>query len=636
MAEENITYISKITLPSGYTYNIKDQGARDAIAALEGGSYFLGTTTTALTDEATTNPITVGGNSVTATNGNMVIYGKKEFVFNGTKWLEFGDLSALNNLAYKDYVTLGIGSGDMVLGEATTFTNADSSVTFTGGTTDVVLGEATTFTSSTPTITVTPTTTNIKATASGTAVGANGTANAITSFDACTTDTVLGTDATFTTSVTPTTTNIKATASGTAVGADGTDTFVKSYPGASSKLVTTTITGTNGTDSATLVSDKVSKKLTTTSVPNVTSNANKTITFSMGTGNDAETLVISGDFDGSNTYTASLTGLGTAITCATGGLSNTSATSNVGDTVVASFSTTSKTLAKVASSSTTVATGGLDANGGGSSVMTGLGTATTASALTGVKVTTQPTVSLATGASAGTGVISVATGITSASTTVNSADSVTALTGLGTPTTTAVLTGVKVTTQPTVSLSTGATAGSGVISVATGITSATSTQPTITVGTNDKVTAVTGIGTGTAAAQTITVGTNDKVKVVKYGDIGGDDGISINITQSNTVGVQLMSGNFTHTNNTRYVIKGSTYDNTAIPDEGYYISRASVQTDNTMIDENTMINPQTPGFVSTAGYVTISQNAQSATIHLDSVPNCSLLIIYISASLIPS
>lgn len=326
--------ISKITLPSGNTYDIKDAVARDAIAALEGGSYFLGVTTTALTDQATTNPITVGGQSVTAKNGNIVVYGNAEFVFNGTKWFEFGDLSTLGTLAYKDTVSLSKGSGDNVLGEATTFTNSSSSVSFSGGTTDKVLGS----------------------------------------------------DATFTTTVTPTTTNIKATASGTAVGANGTDTFVKSYPGATSKLSTTT-------------------------VPNVTAAGSpSTWSFSMGSGTDADTLIISGTNSTAPT-------LGTAIT---------------------------------------VATGSLASNGGGSSVMTGLGTATTASALTGVKVTTQPTISLATGATAGTGVISVATGITSASTTTNN---------------------------------------------------------------KDEVTAVTGVGTGTAAAQTITVGTNDKVKVAKYNDL---------------------------------------------------------------------------------------------------------------------
>ena len=40
---------------------------------------------------------------------------------------------------------------------------------------------------------------------------------------------------------------------------------------------------------------------------------------------------------------------------------------------------------------------------------------------------------------------------------------------------------------------------------------ATAAAQTITVGTNDKVTAIKTLGTGTAAAQTITVGTNDRV-----------------------------------------------------------------------------------------------------------------------------
>lgn len=93
--------ISKITLPSGTTYDIKDATARASIA---GGVAFLGVTTTALTDGATTNPITVSGESVTAINGSMVVYGNKEFVFatNDNKWHEFGDTSSLGDLASKD------------------------------------------------------------------------------------------------------------------------------------------------------------------------------------------------------------------------------------------------------------------------------------------------------------------------------------------------------------------------------------------------------------------------------------------------------------------------------------------------------------------------------------------------------
>ena len=91
--------ISKITLPSGTTYDIKDATAR---AALGGAIIIRGTTTTALTDEATTNPITIDGNSYTAVANDAVFYGKKEFVFDGTKWHEFGDMSGLGALATKD------------------------------------------------------------------------------------------------------------------------------------------------------------------------------------------------------------------------------------------------------------------------------------------------------------------------------------------------------------------------------------------------------------------------------------------------------------------------------------------------------------------------------------------------------
>lgn len=87
---------------NGEAYMVKDETARERIAALEGGSYFIGVTTTEITDQSTTNPIVIGGEDVTATNGNIAIYGQKEFIFDGTKWIEFGDLSTLGALAYKD------------------------------------------------------------------------------------------------------------------------------------------------------------------------------------------------------------------------------------------------------------------------------------------------------------------------------------------------------------------------------------------------------------------------------------------------------------------------------------------------------------------------------------------------------
>jgi len=91
--------ISQITLPSGTTYNLKDTVARQSAS---GGIKLVGTTTTALTDEATTNPITVNGESYTAVSQDAVFYGKQEFVFDGTMWHEFGDMSGLGDLALKD------------------------------------------------------------------------------------------------------------------------------------------------------------------------------------------------------------------------------------------------------------------------------------------------------------------------------------------------------------------------------------------------------------------------------------------------------------------------------------------------------------------------------------------------------
>ena len=52
---------------------------------------FLGTTTTAITDGATTNPIKISGANKTATAGNVVLYGSKEFVWTGSAWEELGN-----------------------------------------------------------------------------------------------------------------------------------------------------------------------------------------------------------------------------------------------------------------------------------------------------------------------------------------------------------------------------------------------------------------------------------------------------------------------------------------------------------------------------------------------------------------
>lgn len=127
--------LSKITLPSGTTYNLKDAQARADIAAIEsaiaGGVSFLGITTTALTDGATTNPITIGGQSVSAINGCIVIYDTKEFIWvdADTSWHLLGSADEFGLLAFKDsasgsYTPAGTVSQPTFTGSSTTSTGS--------------------------------------------------------------------------------------------------------------------------------------------------------------------------------------------------------------------------------------------------------------------------------------------------------------------------------------------------------------------------------------------------------------------------------------------------------------------------------------------------------------------------------
>ena len=356
---------------------------------------------------------------------------------------------------------------------------------------DNVLGEATVFTT---TVKTTPTISKIKATASNVAIGANGTANAITAlgtpttssaitgFGAHTTDSVLGSSTTFNvTGGTPTTTNIKATASGTALSTGNAD-FVKSYPGATSKLVTTSITPVGGTAS---VPGSISATAGSAASWSATVDANGVLSFSW-TANTPTSVTI-----GAN-----------------------------------------KTVA-TAGTATTVATGSLSTSATGGQVMTGLGKATTGKALTSASVSTQPTIALSTGATAGTGVVSVVTDVSGVSVSANNDDAVSAITALGTPTTTnaitgfgthttkAVLTGVKVTTQPTVKLEVDNTATDNVVDVVTGVTGSATTSA----GTNDIVSAVTGVTVGNPSvslASDTTSGTG-KVSYVDSVTVGSEE-----------------------------------------------------------------------------------------------------------------
>lgn len=96
--------ISKFVLPNGEAYDIKDAVARAAIGTISGAMTYLGTTTTAISDGSATNPITIGGKSVTVVAGDVVIYGNSEYVWADTEgcWREFGSTGSLKALAFKD------------------------------------------------------------------------------------------------------------------------------------------------------------------------------------------------------------------------------------------------------------------------------------------------------------------------------------------------------------------------------------------------------------------------------------------------------------------------------------------------------------------------------------------------------
>ena len=137
--------LSKLTY-NGVTYNIKDEVARETLA---GAIKILGATTTALVDEATTNPITVNGESVTAVGNDAVFYNSKEFVFDGTYWHEFGDMTGLGDMAQHDLddveftTTVSQATAETTVSQATATTTVATSTDETATVAPAASGEAT-------------------------------------------------------------------------------------------------------------------------------------------------------------------------------------------------------------------------------------------------------------------------------------------------------------------------------------------------------------------------------------------------------------------------------------------------------------------------------------------------------------
>lgn len=125
--------ISKIKLPSGTEYDIKDAWARTQIEAITGGSaiVFKGVSTTPLTDGGTEKP-TVGGEVIQAVStGDLYFYGTDEFIWNaGGTWSALGPtLTVLGDLAYADTASASYTPAGSISGA--TFTGSSSDVTVT-------------------------------------------------------------------------------------------------------------------------------------------------------------------------------------------------------------------------------------------------------------------------------------------------------------------------------------------------------------------------------------------------------------------------------------------------------------------------------------------------------------------------
>lgn len=383
-------YISKVTLPTGNTYDIKDEEARELINELASPGSFLGITTSNISEGSSTNPIVIDGTNVTAHQGDWCLHeetvegvtSKIAYIFNNTnKWQKFTDMTNLGGLAYKDSASGTVN--DYVTGVSSASTTVNSK-----------------------TLKFTPDGTN---------------AASSVSFAAHTTATVLKSDVTATVPKTSSTPKYLTKDSAiTGLGTASTDTFVKSYPGATSKLSTTTVTGVSGSTTA-------SKATAGTAVAVAKAGTAATVASgNLGTETSTRTA---------NTPMWGATVTNETLSFTFKPLSTTSVTPAVSNGSITPYTFADVTVPKAASSATTVATGSLAANASGASVMTGLGTATTAAAVTGYASPTTKKFVDGTASSSGTDTItyveSVETSGTDSVTFATTGHTASAITALG-------------------------------------------------------------------------------------------------------------------------------------------------------------------------------------------------------------
>ena len=311
--------ISQITLPTGTTYDLKDAKARSDIesitGSISGGMHYIGVSSTALSDGATTNPITIDGTSVTAKGGDIAIYGQLEFIWNPTsgKWQEFGSTGSLKALAFKDKVTASYKPAGTV--SKPTFTGSSSAVTITatnnnsGNYQPAGTVSKPTFTGSESSVTVTATAnTDGNYQPAGTVSKPSFTGASMTSTGKFTPD---GSVTVTTNATTNKTATVSAAASGTTTYQPG-----GTNSGGAVELNTTTVNsitavGTLPSWTATVANENLTLGWSAGTLPTKGSNttvATSVKTFTQPTFTGTAVRLVTGNIAVPNTYTATFTG----------------------------------------------------------------------------------------------------------------------------------------------------------------------------------------------------------------------------------------------------------------------------------------------------------------------------------------
>ncbi len=431
--DTNLPVIDKIALPSGTQYYIADREIRDVVDVLSqtvagGVSYIIawdGASTPVVADIPKGVVVKYNGTNYTGTlEANSATPGAFYLVKSSTS------PSSEAKDIYDEYVPVGddgsktwekIGDTQVDLTDVVTDVSLSKQ-------TDTVVGTDATFTITQPTIALATDTTSgtgkvqVVTDVSG-SVGSDDSVTALTGLGSPSTKKAIGSGATFTVTQPTITPSLSATSAtgkvGVITGVSASTTNIKATASggavsASGDNVTAiTALGTPSTQSAVKSVTPTTKKLGTTTVTGVSGST----TPSVIQGRTSQTTA-----DGTGTSSTTNTDWLKGVSVANGVLTIGAATMDTQTTYSANAPSTI-TVPTAAATATTVATGATVTTGSGADIVTDVNVGDTFDAVTGYSSpttdtvigtgstfnVTQPTIALATGATAGTGVISVAT-----------------------------------------------------------------------------------------------------------------------------------------------------------------------------------------------------------------------------------